>query len=83
MAMILDSLLCFIGIHNKEVYLCAKVKQVHTGKDKKYYRSVRFDVYRVIKCSKCGKVFYKSKLKSNLKELQAKMFMDNYIDIIN
>lgn len=82
MATILGKTLCIFGIHKKEVYLWAKVKQVHTGKDKKYYRSVRFDIYRVIKCSKCGKVFDKIKLKSDLKEPQVKIFMDHYIDII-
>ena len=82
MATILDKTLCVFGIHKKEVYLLAKTKQVHTGKDKKYYHSVRYDIYRVVKCSKCGKVFNKIKLKSNLKELQAKLFMNNYIDLI-
>lgn len=82
MATILGKTLCIFGIHKKEVYLWAKAKQVHTGKDKKYYRSVRFDIYRVIKCSKCGKVFDKIKLKSDLKEQQARIFMNNYIDII-
>lgn len=78
MAMILGRLLCCIGIHNEEVYLFAKPKYVHTGKDNKRSRSLRYDVYRVVKCSRCGKEFWRYKLKINLKELQAKTFIDNY-----
>lgn len=82
MAMILGRLLCCIGIHNEEVYLIAKPKHIHTGKDNKHYRSLRYDVYRIAKCTRCGKEFGNYKLKSNLKEQQAKTFINNYIDII-
>lgn len=80
--MILGRLLCCIGIHNEELRLIAKPKYTHTGKDKKYYRSLRYDIYRVVKCTRCGKEFGNYKLKSNLKEQQAKMFIDHYIDVI-
>ena len=79
MAMSLGRLLCCIGIHNEEVYLIAKPKYIHTGKDKKHYRSLRYDVYRVVKCSRCGKEFWRYKLKKDLKELQAKTFINNYV----
>lgn len=82
MATILGKILCVFGIHKEEVYLVAKPKYIHTGKDKKYYRSLRYDVYRVIKCTRCGKEFGNYKLKSNLKEQQAKVFIDNYVDLI-
>lgn len=82
MATILGKILCVFGIHKEGVYLVPKPKHVHTGKDKKYYHSLRYDVYRVTKCTRCGKEFGNYKLKSNLKEQQAKMFMDHYIDII-
>lgn len=81
--MILDRLLCFIGIHNEGLFLVPKAKYIHTGKDKKYYRSLRYDIYRVVKCTRCGKEFGNYKIKSNLNELQAKMFMKNYIEIIH
>lgn len=83
MAMILGRLLCYIGIHNEEIYLIAKPKYIHTGKDKKYSRSLRYDVYRVVKCTRCGKEFGNYKIKSNLKELQAKTFMNNHIELID
>lgn len=81
--MILGRLLCCIGIHNEKIYLIAKPKYIHTGKDKKRYDSLRYDVYRIVKCARCGKVFGDYKLKSNLKELQAKIFMNNYIELID
>jgi hypothetical protein len=81
--MILDRLLCCIGIHKEEVYLVAKPKYIHTGKDNKYYRSLRYNVYRIAKCTRCGKEFGNYKLKSNLKEQQAKMFIKNYVEIID
>ena len=56
---------------------------IHTGNDKKHYRSLRYDVYRVVKCTRCGKEFWKYKIKSNLKELQAELFMKNYVEIIH
>ena len=34
----------------------------------------RYDVYIKRVCSKCGKVFYKEKYKSNLKESQIKIY---------
>lgn len=80
--MSLGRLLCCIGIHDEEVCLIAKPKYIHTGKDKKYSRSLRYDVYRVVKCTKCGKEFGNYKLKSNLKELQAKVFIKNYVEVI-
>lgn len=80
--MSLGRLLCCIGIHDEVVYLVPKPKYTHTGKDKKYYRSLRYDVYRVVKCTRCGKEFGRYKLKSNLKELQAKVFIKNYIEVI-
>lgn len=79
MATILGRLLCYIGIHNEELYLIAKPKYIHTGKDKKRSRSLRYDVYRVVKCSRCGKEYWRYKLKSNLKELQAKTFINDYL----
>lgn len=78
MATILGKILCVFGIHNKEVYLIAKPKYIHTGKDKKYYRSLRYDVYRIVKCSRCRKEFWRYKVKKDLKELQAKTFINNY-----
>lgn len=80
--MSLGRLLCCIGIHNEEICLIAKPKYIHTGKDKKYSRSLRYDVYRIVKCTKCEKEFDNYKLKSNLKELQAKVFIKNYIEVI-
>lgn len=82
MGTILGNIPCVFGIHKEAVYLIPKSKRVHTGKDKKYYRSLRYDVYRVVKCTRCGKEFGNYKLKSNLKEHQAKVFIDNYVDLI-
>lgn len=83
MDMSLGRLLCVFGIHKEEVYLVAKPKYVHTGKDNKRFRSLRYDVYRIVKCTRCRKEFGNYKLKSNLKELQAKTFMNNYIELID
>lgn len=81
MAMILGRLLCYIGIHNERIYLVPKAKYIHTGKDKKHYRSLRYDVYRVVKCARCGKEFWRYKVKSNLNELQTKTFIDHYVEV--
>lgn len=81
--MILGKLLCCIGIHNEGIYLVPKAKYIHTGKDKNHYRSLRYDVYRVVKCTRCGKEFGKYKLKSDLNEQQAKLFIKNYVEITN
>ena len=78
MATILGKIVCAIGIHNEEVVLQAIPKYIHTGKDKKRYKSLRYDVYRIIRCKRCNKEYWRYKLKSNLKELQAKTFIDNY-----
>ena len=82
MATILGKILCVFGMHKEEVYLMAKPKYIHTGKDNKRSRSLRYDVYRIAKCTRCGKEFGNYKLTSNLKEQQAKMFIDNYINVI-
>lgn len=81
MAMILDRLLCFIGIHKEEIVIKAVSKYIHTGKDKKYYKSLRYDIYRIVRCERCHKEYWKYKLKSNLKETQAIVFMNNYIEV--
>ena len=83
MVTILGKILCVFGIHKKEVYLVAKPKYVHTGKDNKRSCSLRYDIYRVVKCTRCGKEFGNYKIKSNLKAQQAKTFINNYIELIN
>lgn len=83
MAMILGRLLCCIGIHNEKIYLLPKSKYIHTGKDKKHYRSLRYDIYRIVMCTRCGKEFGKYKLKSDLNEQQAKLFIKNYVEVTN
>lgn len=81
MAMSLGRLLCRIGIHNEKIYLLPKSKYIHTNKDKKHYRSLRYDIYIIVMCARCGKEFDKYKLKSNLNEQQTKLFIKNYIEI--
>lgn len=78
MAMILGRILCFLGLHNYKVYLKAKAKLVHVNKSNKHYHSLRYDIYQIHKCDKCNKIHFKVKVRSNLKELQAKMYMQNY-----
>lgn len=82
MATILGNILCIFGIHKEGVYLIPKPKYIHTGKDNKRYRSLRYDVYRIAKCTRCRKEFGNYKLRSNLKELQAKLYIQNYVDSI-
>lgn len=76
--MSLGRLLCHIGIHNEEFCLIVKPKHIDINNNKKYRHRLRYDVYRIIKCTRCGKEFWSLKLKSNLKEFQAKTFIKNY-----
>lgn len=81
--MILGKLLCLFGVHKEEIILKAVPKYIHTGKDKKQYRSLRYDIYRIVRCERCHKEWWRYKVKSNLKELQAKTFINNYVEIID
>lgn len=78
MATILGKILCCIGIHNEEDCLIAKPRHICINKNKKYRHRLRYDVYRTIKCTRCGKEFWSYLVKNNLKELQAKTFINNY-----
>ena len=78
MATILGKLLCFLSLHNYNIHFRAVPKLVHTHKNNKHYRSLRYDIYQIYKCNRCNKTHFKVKVRSNLKELQAKMYMQNY-----
>lgn len=73
--MILDKLLCFLGLHNYNICFKAVPKLVHTRKNNKYYRGLRYDIYQIYKCDRCNKIHFKVKIRSGLKELQAKMYL--------
>ncbi len=63
--------LCFHRKRHEE--FCFKAKYISRS-SKKLMPVKRYDVYIKRVCSKCGKVFYKEKYKSNLKESQIKIY---------
>lgn len=67
---ILD-ILCFHRKRHEE--FCFQAKYICKS-SKKLMPVKRYDVYIKRVCSKCGKVFYKEKYKSNLKESQIKIY---------
>ena len=83
MVTILGKLLCGLGLHNEEIVLKCIPKNIHTGKDKKHYYSLRYDVWRVVRCKRCHKIHWKYKVRANLKEQQARLFITNYVELKN
>ena len=63
--------LCFHRKQHEEFYF--KAKNICKS-SKKLMPVKRYDVYIRRVCSRCGKIFYKDKYKSNLNENQIKLY---------
>lgn len=70
----INKILEFLCWHRKcHEEFCFQAKYISKS-SKKLTPVKRYDIYKKRVCSKCGKLFYKEKYKSNLNENQIKIY---------